>query len=496
MAGNAIARAQKYLKGIFRSLSLRTQLLLILLFILVVSVSSLSIIYSRSEEALLERVTDNIDDITRAIQISVEEITYRGDSTQRLKGYVDMLQRKGIKEISIISDNAEVIASSNPTKIGTKENPKKMGTPEKGSKKKDLVITAKLGEESKKEGQRLYNVIMPVAIKGQNLGYIHISMILDDYRYIQRRNHLKRILSTVFAFSIGIIISLILAEKYTVPIKKIATASKRIAQGELVKIKDENRGDEIGVLVRSFNEMVDKLSERKELEEKLKKTEQLSAIGQLASGIAHEVRNPLNFLSLSIGHIKERIAEEKIKGGEDLTDLLDDLKREIYRVNELINNFLFVGKPITLHREWTDAETLVRDALYMLKDKVRDGITVSMAEGNGSGRIFCDREYMRICLINLILNSVQAIEDRGTVEIGYGKSDHSSYISVSDDGKGVRQEELDKIFEPYYSTKKLGIGLGLTITKRLVDEHGGTIAMESDPGKRTVVTITVPYHEG
>ena len=187
MAGNAIARAQNYLKGIFRSLSLRTQLLLILLFILVVSVSSLSIIYSRSEEALLERVTDNIDDITRAIQISVEEITYRGDSTQRLKGYVDMLQRKGIKEISIISDNAEVIASSNPTKIGTKENPKKMGTPEKGGKKKDLVITAKLGEESKKEGQRLYNVIMPVAIKGQNLGYIHISMILDDYRYIQRR---------------------------------------------------------------------------------------------------------------------------------------------------------------------------------------------------------------------------------------------------------------------------------------------------------------------
>ena len=86
----------------------------------------------------------------------------------------------------------------------------------------------------------------------------------------------------------------------------------------------------------------------------------------------------------------------------------------------------------------------------------------------------------------------------GTVvrPIGYGKGDHSSYISVSDDGKGVRQEELDKIFEPYYSTKKLGIGLGLTITKRLVDEHGGTIAMESDPGKRTVVTITVPYHEG
>jgi signal transduction histidine kinase len=80
-------------------------------------------------------------------------------------------------------------------------------------------------------------------------------------------------------------------------------------------------------MVKSFNEMVDRLSERKELEEKLKKTEQLSVIGQLASGIAHEVRNPLNFLSLSIGHIKERILEEKISGSDDITMLLDDLKK-------------------------------------------------------------------------------------------------------------------------------------------------------------------------
>ena len=89
--------------------------------------------------------------------------------------------------------------------------------------------------------------------------------------------------------------SIILADQYTDPIKPIANASKEIAEGKLVRIRDNKRRDEIGVLVKSFNEMVEKLSERKELEEKLKKTEQLSMIGQLASGIAHEVRNPLNF---------------------------------------------------------------------------------------------------------------------------------------------------------------------------------------------------------
>ena len=179
-------------------------------------------------------------------------------------------------------------------------------------------------------------------------------MVLDDYRLLQQKNHLKRILSTLFAFSIGIIFSLLIAEKYTEPIKKIARASKRIAEGELlVKIRDKgHRKDEIGVLIRSFNEMVDKLGERQELEEKLKKTEQLSMIGQLSSGIAHEIRNPLNFLSLSVGHIKEMILEENIRNKEELIKLLDDVTKEIYRVNELIHNFLFLGKPITLHNEF------------------------------------------------------------------------------------------------------------------------------------------------
>jgi hypothetical protein len=86
-----------------------------------VSISSLTIIYSRSEEQLLDKVTDNIDDITKAIQISVEELTYRGDSTERLKRYVDMLNKKGIKEISILNDTSEIIASSNPQRVGIKE---------------------------------------------------------------------------------------------------------------------------------------------------------------------------------------------------------------------------------------------------------------------------------------------------------------------------------------------------------------------------------------
>ena len=487
------ARNLKRAKNVFRRLTLRTQLLFILLFVLAVSLSSLSVIYTRTEDAIIEKVSDTLDDITRAIQISVEEYSYKGNSTQRLKSTVDMLNQKGIREITIIGDDSQVIASSNPKKVGTKENPKKLT--EREARKKGFFITARLGEENRRENQRPYDVIMPVSIKGQNLGYIHISMVLDDFQALQRRNHLRRILATLFAFSLGIIISLILADQYTDPIKRIARAAKEIAEGKLVKIRDSKRRDEIGTLVRSFNEMVEKLSERKELEEKLKKTEQLSIIGQLASGIAHEVRNPLNFLSLSIGHIRERLAEEKVSGGDDINQLLDSLKKEIFRVNELINNFLFLGKPITLKREWVSAEALVEDALYTVRDKIREGISVTYVGPEGGMRVYCDREYMRICLINLILNSAQAIEERGSIAVRFSEEDSSASISVIDNGKGVEGEDLERIFEPYYSTKKFGIGLGLAITRRFVEEHGGSIQAESTAGKGTTVTIRVPAHE-
>lgn len=478
------------LKKVFRSFPLKTQLLLIFLFLLLISISSLSIIYMRSEETLMEKMSDNIEDITKAIQISVEELTYRGDSTQRLKGYVDMFNKKGIKEISIMSDSAEVIASSDPKKIGTREKL----SDRKTIRKKDLMITARLGEESKTENQRLYNIIVPVSMKGQHIGYTLISLVLDDYSAYQRRNHLKRILSTLFVFTIGIVFSLLIAEKYTEPIKKIADASRKVAEGKLVKISDSRRQDEIGVLIRSYNEMVDKLAERMELEEKLKKSEQLSIIGQLSSGIAHEIRNPLNFLSLSIGHIKEQILEEEVKDKDDLVKLLDDLIKEIYKVNELIHNFLFLGKPITLRREWVMAETLVNEVLHLVNDKIREGIAVRLVS-TSKEPVYCDSEYMRICIMNLVLNAVQAIEGKGEISIVCSSTDGSSSISVTDTGGGVSDTEQDKIFEPYYSTKKFGIGLGLAITKRFIEEHGGTITIRSEVGKGTTMELRIPNHE-
>ena len=172
------------------------------------------------------------------------------------------------------------------------------------------------------------------------------------------------------------------------------------------------------------------------------------------------------------------------------------LTREIYRVNELINNFLFLGKPIVLNREWISSDVLIKDVLYILKDKIPNGIEIQVRDQDDPVPLYCDRVYMRICLINLILNSVQAIEGKGAVVVAFGKTPDHCTISVRDNGKGIGREDLEKIYEPYFSTKKLGIGLGLAVTKRLVEEHGGRITIESEEGKGAMTLIEVPHHEG
>lgn len=593
----------KKIKSWFINLSLKTQLLLILLLLLFVSLGSLTFIYSRTEDLIIEKVIDNIEDITKVIQISVEELTYRGDPTSRLKAYVEMLNKKGIREINILSGTSEVIASSDPKKVGRKERleekvltpeftpdefkerdhieklcnaimsdgfshqlnsqiytldwlnellrsadfysfisqkrsfqkvqaetksyleelkrrydetknerdlmvlnrmlieefypglaPKRVKLEKKFLKRKDLFIIARLGEEGKKkDGQKPYNVIMPVSIKGKHLGYIHISMILDDYKLLQKRNHLKRIITTILVFSLGMVLCLILAEKYTRPIKMVAMASKGIIEGNLQKIDDPERKDEIGTLIKTYNEMIDKMIERRKLEEKLKESEQLSLIGQLSAGIAHEIRNPLNFISLTVSHVREAIEGTEMEEREELLGLLDSAMKEIQRMNELIHNFLFLGKKINLKRERVEIRKIVDEAIHLLRDKIGEGIRVEVRGDNED--ILCDREYIRICLVNLILNALEAIDGEGKIEIEYGKENSSKYIKVTDNGIGIQEELKDKVFEPYFSTKKSGIGLGLALTKRFVLEHGGSISLESIPKVGTTVKITLPENE-
>jgi signal transduction histidine kinase len=478
---------------LFDNLGLRAKLLLMMFSLLLLTLASLFILYWHAELVLVEQVEKHTMDLSTAIQISVERLTSKERTDEaRLQDYVNRLQQKGVHEISIISNEKEVIASSNPKRVGATIDPSH----------RDLFITARLGETLKTEqGQKNYNLIVPIVVGNQRMGYALITMVLDDFAQISRLNFIKRLIVTVLVFGLGMVASLILSWKYTRPIDQVVQAARRVAQGDLGDTLPVEGRDEIGELTASFNDMVRKLRANKELESRLHQAERLSSIGQLASGIAHEIRNPLNFINLSIDHLQSRFSPTDPRLREEFTYLVSWVKSEIHRLNTMITNFLTYGKPLKLQPRPCDLTSLLYDVVKMASGRAAEqGIEIDCGSLDALPMALVDAEQIKTCFVNVLVNAFQAMPSGGKFAItarlvnGTG-SGRWVEVRFQDTGCGIASEDLPKVFEPYFTTKEVGIGLGLALTKKIVEEHGGAITLDSVRDQGTTVSIRLPVEE-
>jgi hypothetical protein len=490
------------------NLSLRGKLLLMMFGLLVLVLATMFGLYWHAERQLIAQVERHTADLSTAIQISVERMTSKGRTSEaRLQDYVQRLQRRGVREISIVSNEEEVIASSNPRKVGARVDPNR----------KDILITARLGEETAGGSQKTYNLFVPIVVGNQRSGYILISMILDDFSEMARFNFLKRLLWTVLIFAVGIVGAVVLAWTYTKPISQVVEVARRVAQGQLDERLPANRRDEIGELNRSFNEMVERLQERAELEARLRRAERMSAVAHLASGIAHEVRNPLNLINLTVDHVRARFTPRAAEEREEFDRLTDHVKKEVHRLNEMIEAFLKYGRPLRLQRQPTDVRQLLDEILEVAARKATVGkIEVLRDYSAGLPEVWADIPHIKTCFLNIVLNAFQAMPNGGRLAVSAqqmnGAAEHSITsaladrsttrqadspggwveIRFQDSGTGIAPEELAQVFEPYFTTKEVGIGLGLAMTKQIVEEHGGRIELASESGQGTLVRLQLP----
>ncbi len=465
---------------IFHRARLTTKLVIMMLTLLALSLTASVLLSYLSREALVAEMEDSINALSNATAVSLEQMSGDPDPAQFQK-LMGRFIKKGVKEIKLLDVEKEVIVSTPPQPERKIES-----TPTEG-------------------GKREYNLTAPLVDGTDVLGFIHVTFTLDDLAQSTKATLYKRIAVTVAIFSLGMLVSLYLARKYTQPLHDVVRAAKHVASGDLTKTIEVEGEDEIAELTHSFNEMVEKLRQHRELEDRLREAERLSAVGKLASGIAHEIRNPLNFISLSIDHIRTRLTGWRVDGTAETLALMSNIKEEIHRLNGMVENFLTVGKPLTLNKSDVDLGALVRDVVGLAQQKaVEQGIEIAVAGPASLPGFKADPVQLKTCLMNVVLNAIQAMPNGGQLRIVSAlrpgaregadgpPSPGAVEVTVSDTGPGIGEEDLAKVFDPYFTTKKLGIGLGLAITKKIVEEHGGQISVRSRSHEGTAVIISLP----
>jgi signal transduction histidine kinase len=295
-------------------------------------------------------------------------------------------------------------------------------------------------------------------------------------------------------------ITAIVVWQFTRPIKSLSIAARRVAAGDFsYRVPGKRRQDEMGELTELFNEMTVKLGRTRELEAQLYNAEKAIVVSRLASAIAHEIRNPLNYINLTLDHLRVTFAPEDLQKQEKFDSLTRQLKSEVARINDRITEFLNYSRPPKLNPEPLDLEELARDALRIFEVQTAEtGVKATVTSKGNVPHVIADPDSLHSALTNLIINGLQAMDGTGgAIEISLSSEDNGrrARIDVTDSGRGIAPEDISKVFEPYYSTKETGTGLGLAIVKKAIDDHQGTIAVRSKVGEGTTFTITLPVTE-
>jgi signal transduction histidine kinase/putative methionine-R-sulfoxide reductase with GAF domain len=226
-------------------------------------------------------------------------------------------------------------------------------------------------------------------------------------------------------------------------------------------------------------------------EAQLIRSEKLAALGQLAAGIAHEIRNPLTSINILIHSLTENFPSED-SHHEDL----NVIEEEIDRINEILDRFLRFAKPAAPLLERTEVASIFEETLQLIRPRMEKQRIHVQKEFQDLPMILMDREQIKQVALNLLLNAVQAMPSGGTLTLRGQNSKDGQWITISiqDSGVGIPDEDMNKLFDPFFSKKEGGIGLGLSIAHRIIDQHHGKIEVESDPGKGTLFTIWLPIH--
>ncbi len=239
-------------------------------------------------------------------------------------------------------------------------------------------------------------------------------------------------------------------------------------------------------------------SKIKELEEQMRIQEELSAMGQLAAGVAHEIKNPLNAIGLVVQRLQKEFRWEDPQGQQEYERFTGIVRDEIDRVNKIIEQFLFVARPYQSEFRTQALDEILDYVLDLLEETIkRNGIVLEKNWPKDLPPVMGDRSQLTQAFLNLLNNAVEAMPRGGRLRVALqsGPAQKSLELRIEDSGPGIPPENLKKVFAPYVTTKEKGIGLGLAITQKIIQGHQGRLEVHSLPGEGATVRIRLPLAE-
>jgi signal transduction histidine kinase len=269
-----------------------------------------------------------------------------------------------------------------------------------------------------------------------------------------------------------------------------------VSEGDLdVAVSFSRRNDEIGDLGRNFNHMMEQLRESREEIERLHHTqisraEHLATLGEMAAGLAHEIRNPL----AGIAGVIEIIGRD-LPSTSPARAVVKDVRLEIAQIDRILTDLLETARPHPPHVSRCDLNTTVEHTVMLVRQQVLSRpIKIELERAPDLPEVEHDSDQIHQVLLNLLLNAVQAIDGgAGTVRVRVGSRDDCASVLVSDSGRGIPPQNLSNIFRPFFTTKGNGTGLGLSLARRIVEEHHGRIEVTSVVGKGSQFEVLLPF---
>jgi signal transduction histidine kinase len=472
----------RYVSGM---LSFQAKLLIVFVFLLMIVMSLLGYMHLQSEKVLLRKSVGNLRSMVNVVHYSTQVFSSEKPLSRKELDHflMETLRKESTVEASMVDFDHEVVASTNPGKIGT-ISPLPSDS---------IGVWGPVEAEDGARDKVRYDVRIPLVRHKEVEGIVEISMLLNDLgSYLWRLNG-EQFLLVLAAMVSAFAIFFVSVKRLHKPFREMALAAKKVANGDFtVRLDDSDKGEE-AEMASSFNHMTRKLLEQRKMEERLFALERRAILSELGANLAHEIRNPLNLMNLTLHQLGRNFRPGEREKEEAFLKMVASLKNEVQHLNGIVSGFLTLGKPSKPSKKRFRLKELVSEIGVRLHEQISiKGLRLDL-DCPEDVEMDADEEQMRLVLLNLFLNSIDMVppgtEIRFAAERASGKG---VQCSVLDRGPGIEPGDLENVFEPYYTKRAGGTGLGLTLVRRIVEEHGGEIRAMNRPEGGAEFRFTVP----